>query len=152
MVDTSHIGYRHPPHTVDVEAGKLRSFAKAIGETRSEYLDEAAARAAGYRALPAPPTYMFSLELDHPDPFALVRVLKIKLHHVLHGTQRFIYHRPVCAGDRITLQQTVEEVFEKNDGALGFVVVRTTATNQLGELAGEAVKTIVVRQKKAKAS
>lgn len=45
-----------PPHSADVEAGRLRLFARATGETRPEYLDDDAARAAGYRALPAPPT------------------------------------------------------------------------------------------------
>ena len=40
-----------PPHSADVEAGRLRLFAKATGETRAEYLDEDAARAAGHPAL-----------------------------------------------------------------------------------------------------
>ena len=147
MSDLRHIGYRHPPHTVEIEKGRLRAFARAVGETDRVYLDEAVAQAAGFRGLPALPTYAFSLELDQPRPFALLEVLGIRLDRVLHGTQHFRFHAPICAGDRIRLQSTVEDRYEKNGGALGFVVIRTTATNQFDELAVEATKTVVVRQR-----
>lgn len=145
-MDASHIGYRHPAHTVEVEKGRLRFFARAIGETDPVFLDEDVARAAGFRGLPAPPTYAFSLELDQPRPFALLEVLGVRLDRVLHGTQRFIYHAPICAGDRITLEPVVEDIYEKKGGAMGFIVIRTRAMNQLGELAVDLEKTIVVRQ------
>ena len=44
--------------------GRLRFFAKAIGETDPVYTDDAAARDAGYPDLPAPPTFLFAAELD----------------------------------------------------------------------------------------
>lgn len=146
MVDVTRIGYRHPAHTVEVEKGKLRFFARAIGEASPVFLDEDAARAAGFRSLPAPPTYAFSLELDQPRPFAVLEALGVRLDRVLHGTQRFIYHEPICAGDRITLQPVVEDIYEKKGGAMAFIVIRTTATNQLGELTVDMIKTIAVRQ------
>lgn len=146
MVDTAHIGYRHPPHSVEVERGKLLFFAKAIGEANPLFVDEAAARAAGLPGLAAPPTYAFSLELDQPKPFAILSALGVRLDRILHGTQRFIYHVPICAGDRITLQSVVEDIYEKKGGAMAFIVMRTTATNQRGEIAVEMTKTVVVRQ------
>jgi len=142
------IGYRHPPHTVEVEAGRLRAFAKAIGETDPVFVDEAAARAAGYRGVPAPPTYAFSLELDQARPFAMLEALGIRLQRVLHGTQRFRYLAPICAGDRIRLESVVEDQYEKSGGALAFVVIRTTATNQLDEVVVEMHKTVVVRRRR----
>lgn len=145
-MDASHIGYRHPAHTVEVEKGRLRFFARAIGETDPVFLDEEVARAAGFRGLPAPPTYAFSLELDQPRPFALLEALGVRLDRVLHGTQRFVYHTPICAGDRITLEPVVEDFYEKKGGAMGFIVIRTRAVNQLGELAVDMQKTIVVRR------
>ena len=36
-IDHGCIGRTFPPHSADVEAGRLRLFAKAIGETRPEY-------------------------------------------------------------------------------------------------------------------
>ncbi|MGH9725342.1 MAG: FAS1-like dehydratase domain-containing protein, partial [Candidatus Acidiferrales bacterium] len=37
MIDRKHIGKTRPPHTVDVEKGRLNFFAKAIGETNPIY-------------------------------------------------------------------------------------------------------------------
>jgi len=145
-MDASYIGYRHPAHTVDVEQGRLRFFARTIGEADPVFLDENAARVAGFRGLLAPPTYAFSLELDQPRPFALLEVLGVRLDRVLHGEQRFVYHAPICAGDRITLEPVVEDFYEKKDGAMGFIVIRTRATNQLGERVVDMEKTVVVRQ------
>ena len=56
MLDKSKIGHEFTPFTVDVEKGRLKFFAQAIGETNPIYTDETAAQAAGYKALPAPPT------------------------------------------------------------------------------------------------
>ena len=149
MVDVAQIGYRHPAHSVDVEQGKLRFFARAIGETNPIYIDEAAARAAGLPGPAAPPTYAFSLELDQARPFAILEELGVRIDRVLHGSQRFIYHTPICAGDRIMLQSIVEDIYEKKGGALSFIVIRTEATNQRGELAVEMSKTVVVRQSRS---
>lgn len=149
MVDFAQIGYRHPAHLVDVEQGKLRFFARVIGETHPVYVDEAAARAAGLPGLTAPPTYGFSLELDQVRPFAVLEELGVRLDRVLHGSQRFIYHTPICVGDRITLQSVVEDIYEKKGGAMKFIVISTTAMNQRGEVAVEMTKTIVVRQNRS---
>ena len=73
MIDRKFIGYRTEPFTVEVEKGRLRMFAKAIGETDPIYTDEAAAQAAGYRSLPVPPTFLFCLEMEQPDPLRLVQ-------------------------------------------------------------------------------
>jgi len=43
MVDRKSIGYTFPPHSADVEAGRLRLFAKAAGEARPETIDDGAA-------------------------------------------------------------------------------------------------------------
>ncbi len=48
MIDRKHVGAPLPGHTAEVEKGRLRLFAKVIGETDPIYTDEAAAaRAAG---------------------------------------------------------------------------------------------------------
>ena len=57
MLDKSYIGHVFPAFTAEVERGRLRFFAKAIGGSNPIYTDEEAAKAAGYRALPAPPTF-----------------------------------------------------------------------------------------------
>jgi acyl dehydratase len=146
MIDRSFIGLERPPITVDVERGRLRSFAKAIGETNPVYSDADAARHAGYRDIPAPPTYAFCLEmLDAADPFVLIRQMGIPLERLLHGEQSFTYHGTICAGDRVVLATRVSDIYEKKGGALEFVVQDTAVTNQHGELVAEMRQVAVVR-------
>lgn len=145
MIDRKFIGYEPPPHSADVEAGRLRFFAKAIGQTDPIYSDEKAAREAGYRSLPAPPTFLFGLDMDVPDPFALINTLEIDLARVLHGEQTFKYHHDVCAGDTVTFQSIVSDIFDKKNGALEFVVEDTTVTNQDGIHVADMQRIIVVR-------
>lgn len=145
MIDRKHIGLDLEPLVVDVEKGRLRFFAKATGQNDPIYLNDDAARAAGYPALPASPTFLFSLELESPDPFRMFDILGVDLTRILHGEQAFTYRQPICAGDTITLKSKIIDIFDKKNGAMEFIVQTTTATNQHGENVGEATRTIVVR-------
>jgi len=104
MIDKSWIGKNTCQLEVEVEKGQLRFFAKAVGETNPIYTDELAAQAAGYRSLPAPPTFLFSLKLAQPNPLARYLEMGIDLARLLHGSQLFEYFAPICAGDRISLE------------------------------------------------
>lgn len=145
MIDRAFIGQSFPPHTAPVEAGRLRAFARATGNTNPIYTDDRVAQAAGYRALPAPPTFLFSLDLEREDPFYFINAMQIDLARVLHGEQRFTYGEPICAGDEITLISTVTNIFDKKGGTMEFVIVETRATNQYGADVGSMTRTIVVR-------
>jgi acyl dehydratase len=144
-VDSTYIGRTFPPHSADVEAGRLRLFARATGETRPEYVDDDAARAAGHPALPAPPTFAICADLDVPDPFAWFHALGIDIRRVLHAAQGFRYFAPVHAGDRLTFASRIDEVFRKKGGALTFIVKVTDVTNQAGARVAELRSTIAVR-------
>jgi acyl dehydratase len=146
MVDRSAIGRSFTPITARVEPGRLRYFLNTLGEQNPVYRDEAAARAAGYAATPAPPTYLFCLELmDAERPFEFLTELKIDLARVLHGEQRFSYHAPVVVGDTLTFQSRVTDVTDKKGGAMTMVVVETAVTNQHGAHVADTARTIVVR-------
>jgi len=145
MVDTTAIGRTFAPHSAEVEPGRLRLFAKATGETRPEYLDPDAARAAGHPALPVPPTFTACLYLDVPDPFSWLTELEVDLAQVLHASQGFRYFVPIYAGDRLTFASRITNVFRKKGGALTFVVKVTDVTNQHGVSVAEMRSTIVVR-------
>jgi acyl dehydratase len=144
-VDRRHIGHTFPGHAADVEAGRLRLFAKATGETRPEYLDDAAARAAGHPAIPAPPTFAMCLDLEVPDPFAWLAEIGVGLEQLLHGGQSFRYFAPVYAGDRLRFASRIENIYSKKNGALTFVVKETDVTNQHGVRVAELRTTLVVR-------
>ena len=133
MIDTRHIGHTLPPYAVDVEKGRLKFFAKAIGQTDPVYTDDAAAKAAGHPSLPVPPTFLFCLEMDSPNPGALRDLLDLPVPKVLHGEQRFTYHAMAFAGDTLTFQQRIADIYAKKGGLLEFVVRETRVTNQHGQ-------------------
>ncbi|MCU1414189.1 MAG: hypothetical protein JWN80_1529 [Microbacteriaceae bacterium] len=144
-IDHSAIGRVLDPVTTTLERGRLAFFAQAIGETDPLYSDLATARAAGHPDLPVPPTFIFGALLDAPDPFAWIAALGVDMRFVLHGTQKFSYHSVLHAGDTVTLQPTITDVYDKRGGALEFVVTTTTVTTAAGELAATLDQTLVVR-------
>ncbi|MGH1373851.1 MAG: MaoC family dehydratase N-terminal domain-containing protein [Cellvibrionaceae bacterium] len=145
MLDRNHIGHKFEPHTVEIEKGRLRFFAKAIGETNPIYFDESAAQAAGYRSLPVPPSFPFSIDLDSPEFLPVLGLLKMDIGRILHGSQEFEYFAPICAGDAITCQTELKEMFDKKGGALEFVVLETVFTNSDDEVVVKSTQSIVYR-------
>lgn len=132
MIDRQYIGHRLAPFTVPVEAGRLRFFAKATGQTDRLYLDPEAARAAGHPELPVPPTFLFCLEMESPNAAAIRELLGLDYRRLLHGEQQFTYHATAYAGDVLRFEQVIEDIYDKKNGALEFVVRRTHVTNQHG--------------------
>lgn len=145
MIDAAHVGRCLPVHSAAVERGRLRFFAKAIGETSAIYSDVAAARAAGYRDLPVPPTFLFCLEMEQPNPFEIYEEMGISLMQILHGEQAFSYHLPVCAGDEVTFQSRIADIYSKKGGAMEFVVKDTQVFNQHDEHVADLRSVVVVR-------
>jgi acyl dehydratase len=128
-----------------VERGRLKFFAKAMGETNPIYFDEAAAKAAGYADVPAPPTFLFAADLDSGLIFNLLDQMGVALSKVLHGEQSFEYFAPVVAGDVITFKSTIKNIYSKRAGALEFIELEGLAVNQQGESVARTRNVTVVR-------
>ena len=145
MIDKKWIGFKLPVSELNIDRSRLRFFAKAIGETSSIYTDVEAARAAGYADLPAPPTFLFAAELDSGASDLLLQKLEVPIAKILHGEQSFCYHQSACAGDTITVRSIVDDIYDKKNGALEFIVKSSSATNQHEQLVAEMRTVIVVR-------
>jgi len=125
MLDREQIGRTLRTVTREVEAGRLRFFLDVIGEKERAFATNQDIR------LKVPPTYLFCLEMmDEPDPLYWLKELGVNLMHILHGLQRFDYERPAYAGDRLTFQASISDIYEKRGGAMQFIVKRTRITNQ----------------------
>jgi acyl dehydratase len=146
MADKSMIGRVTSHGTVEVEKGRLAFFAKAIGETDPVYVDSAAAHDAGHPALPVPPTFLMCLNSEVARPFNVLDTLKLDLARILHAEQAFDYHRMAYAGDTLSFETKVADVYDKKDGALHFVVSNTRVTNQNGEHVADVRGTLVERR------
>ncbi|CAM3727037.1 MaoC family dehydratase N-terminal domain-containing protein [Smaragdicoccus niigatensis] len=134
-VDPSAIGTELASTTLTVDEGRLRFFAKAIGDKVDPDLR-------------VPPTFLFSIELENPNAFGWVDQLGIDLRFVLHGEQAFTYHQPAYAGDVLTATPKITDVYSKKGGALDFIVKDTAVTNAAGELVADLKTVIVVRNPK----
>ncbi|HUD51640.1 MaoC family dehydratase N-terminal domain-containing protein [Parvibaculum sp.] len=145
MIDRKFIGYEFAPAIAEVEKGRLRFFAKATGNADPIYFDEEAARAAGYKSLPVPPTFFFCLEMERDNPMDFLELLGVDLGRVLHGEQSFVYHAPVCAGDHVTFRSRISDIYDKKGGALEFIVMETEGRNQDGLHVVDMRRSIVVR-------
>lgn len=136
------------PLVVTAERGRLAFFAQATGQQDPVYADVEAARLAGHRDLPVPPSFFFSLELERPDPLGWLAALGVDLRRVLHGEQSFTYHALAYAGDVLTLRSRVADVSVRKGGALELMTKRTRVTRS-DEPIAEAVTVIVVRHPEA---
>ncbi|ARU04020.1 acyl dehydratase [Comamonas serinivorans] len=145
MIDKRWIGHELPASELCIDRTRLQFFAKAIGETGPLFTDAAAARAAGHADVLAPPTFLFAAEMDSGAMDRLLADLQVPIAKILHGEQGFAYHRPVVAGDTITVRSRIADIYDKKQGALEFVVKTSRATNQRGEHVADLRSVIVVR-------
>jgi len=101
-LNTDLAGRVYPPSAVyEVGREKIAEFAAAIGSQHPAHLDPAAARALGHPDVIAPPTFAVILAQRteaqvYQDPES-----GIDYSRLVHGDERFSYHRPIVAGDRL---------------------------------------------------
>ena len=137
------------PMPLEVERGRLRFFAETIGLTDPVYVDVDAARRAGHRDLPVPPTFLgHSLELELPNPMGWLAAIGGDLTRTTHAEQAFVYHAMAYAGDRLVLYRRIVDVYTKKNGALEFVVKQTDVKRGAQTLA-EIRSTIALRHPEA---
>jgi len=143
------VGTSTDPVEMTVERGRLRLFAKATGQHDPLWTDVEVARAQGHPDLPVPPTFLFGLELERPDPFVWITDLGVDMANVLHGTQRFVYHSLAHAGDTLSAVSTITDVSSKKGGSLELIERRSVVTR--GEVPVATLEqTIVVRHPEEK--
>ncbi len=148
MADTSMIGKSLSPVRYTVERGKIREFVLAIGETNPVYTDAAAAQAAGYADVIAPPTLPTVFDtwggFDFPG---LCSALGINPLRLLHGEQEYEYRAPVHPGDVITGVPKLVDVAHRqgSSGPLTLITLETQYTNQRGEVVVVGRSTLVER-------
>jgi acyl dehydratase len=101
-----------------------------VGESNPIYYERASARESGFRDVVAPPmfcvaycTVPMTRALFDPD-------LGIDMWRLIHGSQRYRWGEPVCAGDMITTECRLGDVYEK--AGKTFYVFESVSVNQEG--------------------
>jgi acyl dehydratase len=143
-LDPSFIGRTYPA-TAPYEVGreKIREFATAIGDWNPAYHDEEAAKALGHPDIIAPPTFPVIVSFLSTRALIGDPQLGVDYSRVVHGEQRFVYTRPVRAGDRLVGVLTVENVRQAAGNDL--LSTRTEISTVDGEPVLVAYSTTVVR-------
>ncbi len=128
------VGVESEPYPVEVTTSHVRLFARAVGHTDPVYYDEDAARAAGYRNLPAPPGYLGTPIFDPTKcdptfgaPRRGVRSFHVPYRRVLNGGTEIEYHDTICAGDRLMMSSRIAS-FDEKVGSLGPMLITVTET------------------------
>ena len=127
-----------------VEETDIAAFAAVSGDINPLHLDENVAHAAGYSHCPVPPTFLKALESEHFSSAQLLSVLKVSVGKVLHVEQSFDYVRPVCVGEAVEISRTITDLYDKREGAMSFIVVRTDYRVD-EQVVGSSVQTIMIR-------
>ena len=142
-VSTDAVGKAYSPTSYEVGREKIREYADAVGATNPVHHDPQAAREAGFRGVVAPP--MFCVVYSSAAVGAAVHDPDVGIDYgaMVHGGQEFVWAEPVCAGDEITTQAKVTEIYEK-DGK-GFYVFESVSTNQDGQEVVRGTWTNIVR-------
>lgn len=96
------------PYEVGIE--KIRQFADAIGDDNSLYHDRVAAQNAGHPSVVAPPTFAIQVIARAQDAVMFDPLLGLDFSRVVHLDQRFVYQRPIVAGDVLSSVVTVESI------------------------------------------
>ena len=94
----------------EVSRVKIAEFADAIGDDSPLYRDPAAARAAGYADVIAPPTFPIVISSAAAAQAVRDPGLGVNYAMIVHGEQRFEYGRPLIAGDVVTAQVTITDI------------------------------------------
>jgi hypothetical protein len=139
MVDTSAVGTTDEPFPMTVERGKIREFAKATMSQNSDYLEDPNP--------PIEPTFLTSVSFWSPPGRSVFSKVKIDLRRLLHGGQEYVFHGPPPrAGEELTVQTRVDEIYEKEGkrgGSMTFVVTVTEFRDASGTLRAEARSTAI---------
>ena len=141
--DRSQLGVEHDAGTFPVKAESIITVCRTLGESNPIYIDEKAAKAAGYPGLVAPPAFcgIFVRGFGRPD-------IKLKAAGGgMHAGEVIENLVPVYAGDVLTAKTSLKEVYAKTGrtGTMVFVVWATSFTNQRGQKVADVQESFMRR-------
>ena len=138
------VGKEYPPYAITVERGKIKEFARAIGDLNPFYLDDEVGRASEWGDIITPPTFPISFR---DDTGVLLRDLGTDVSRLLHGEQEFEIFRQLRPGETYLCRSKVLDLYEKTGktGPMGFVVRETAVTDANNEIVAKMRSITVVR-------
>jgi len=129
------------PDYFQVGREQVRAFARAAKYDNPAYFDEAAAAELGYQALVAPLTFVSIFAKIIQDDFFRNVDVGLETMQIVQVDQQFIYHRPICVGDKLFGRMDIESVNERFGADI--VVTKNTCSNENGDVLLRAYTTLM---------
>lgn len=147
QINKSVVGKELPPFAVTVERGKIKEFARALGDANPFHLDDRIGAASESGDIIAPPTFAITFRDETADTGAMLRELGTDISRVLHGEQEFDLHRAIRPGETYLCRGKVTDIYEKTGktGPMAFVVRETAVTDRANELVATLRSVTVIR-------
>ncbi len=148
MADRSKAGTQYEPFVWEVERGKIRELTDAIGDKNVLYRNREAAREAGYKDVPAPPTFATLPFSWNKIINKVAKDLNMNYAKMLHGGESYEYLSEIYPGDVLTGTLKILSVEEKSGkaGAMDIVKFVIEYKNQQDELVLKATTMAVERK------
>lgn len=132
--------YRAPDY-FQVGREKIREFALALQDDHPTHYSEADAAAAGYPALVAPLTFLAiagrRVQLEIFTKFDI----PINIARIMHRDQKFQFHRPILAHDKLYFDTYLDSVIESHGAVI--VEIRSEVTDAEGNPVVTSVVTML---------
>jgi acyl dehydratase len=142
----AEIGRELPPWTYEITRTSVRAFARGVGTTDPVYFDVEAARRAGYRDLPAPPSYLGTpifLPGISSDTFSWPSASQPRVEHglpgLLDGGTEIEYLDQICAGDTLVAVARLTDLQTRENKTLGTMLITTSETVFTNAASGRVV-------------
>jgi acyl dehydratase len=143
-INTDYVGHTYEPsEPYEVSRVKIAEFADAVGEHSPLCRDRAAAQAAGYPDVIAPPTFAIVVSAAGSAKVTHDPELGVNYAMILHGDQSFAHARPLHAGDVVVSQSTIDGI--RKVGSMTMLVTVTEIRTLEGERVCTARSTLVER-------
>ena len=144
------------PLTATITAKEAQRFAMASGDLNPLYMDNAAARSAGFDGTLVPPVYL-AWALSAARPLSEIRDdglylsggrrVPLNVARVMFGGEEWTFLEPALAGDTITSEMRLKSLEEKTGSSGAFVlqITETTYTDQRGRIVAKALGRSIAR-------
>jgi acyl dehydratase len=120
------VGLEYDSYSFEIEKGKIREFAAAIGDDNPIYYDVEAAKKEGFENIPIPLTFLQVVDLWGGYTFQdKVEKLKLNPVKILHGEQVYELVEEVYAGDILTVSAKITDVNIKKGSSGGMDLITT---------------------------
>ncbi len=111
MLDVSYQGKEFDPYVFEVERGKIKELALAIGDDNPLFFDAKYAQEKGYKDVPAPLTFATVMNFwGYPEIWDKMIMVGIDIKKLLHAKEEYEYFAPIYPGDKISGTVSIESM------------------------------------------